>query len=535
MIQAKLDTLLFNEESLKWIQAMLDLKPVHEEKARIFLKSILKMLQDENALNSPDLINDIGEGIQEVQEPLSVAQHMLRDVPGIPEGTPADGDCAPLNAYYARIARYFVFCVDAGLLGSEFTVFDLTDAYLVTEQSRRKMTDMLNWMLHIRPKDYTKPFRFYTLEQLLRDPNFSDYIFNDRMMQSLIELNYVSRQFANRGDPQGERFSLEYAKFLGLLLRSETSSMSLKAAICRHIMAADQEYVQPSLLAPELIGVMRASSVYLTTYATVTLVNMSGGQQLVKNMLMQMDIAPLLVEQLMCKDEDLITYTLVLLTNLTKSVHHRELMLLNGLVETSTDLLTTSYSNPFKTKVLAELASVIGQLCNDEDVRDRMTGEGAPNVDCLLYVFDTAAPGTKLKSKVMFALKQLCVNNIELKDKVGSHALPVMIADFKQVLTDYEPVEPENSDDDEVIPKIPPTTLDFCTNGIMLILLLSISKNNCILMHELMMDEVMAKMMSSQLGQLDSTRDRLLQLQVRLTATAADLAADAAEQPAKKK
>merc|ERR1712050_659712 len=57
MVQAKLDALLFNEDSTKWIDNMLGLKPSCELQGRKFLKSVLKMLQDENALNMPDLLN----------------------------------------------------------------------------------------------------------------------------------------------------------------------------------------------------------------------------------------------------------------------------------------------------------------------------------------------------------------------------------------------------------------------------------------------------------------------------------------------
>merc|ERR1712185_88824 len=133
---------------------------------------------------------------------------------------------------------------------------------------------------------------------------------------------------------------------------------------------------------------------------------------------MSLGVVPLLGEHLQSKDDDLTKYTLILMTNLTKSVHHRAAMINDGMIPILTELLTSSYSNQFKRDILTELASVIGQLCNDDDTRTTVCDNPA-TLDCFLFVFDVAPEASKLKSKVMFALKQLCVNSTPNKQRVG--------------------------------------------------------------------------------------------------------------------
>lgn len=527
MICAKADALLFDEDALRWLESLFDLKPKHQNEARRFMKSILKVLQDENALGSPDLIQDIDppNALAMMQDPMLVVKNnMLKNVPGIPEEEMSD-DNPVLNAWHARVSRYFAYCVDGGILGPAFTMNDLTSPFLITEGSQKKVREIITFLLHIRLKDMTKKYTLTNVDQLLHAPDFQAYSFNDRMMQSLLELGWIA-QCLNKEDVGGKNtvaipMTLEYTKFLGELLRGGTASASLKASICRQIISANQKQLFFSVLIPALMEIMNLASIYLKTYATVTLVNMTGGQERAKNMLMSMDVVPLLGEHLQSKDDDLIRYTLVLLANLTKSVHHRDVMKENGIVEILIDLLTGSYSNVFKRDILTELASVIGQLCNDEETRAGMC-ESKGVITCILYVFDKAPEGTKLKSKCMFALKQLCVNSEKNKERVGEQVTRSVVAELQ--LAESKTAEGRAHD----------VNLDCATNAILLLLLLAICTNNCKIMinksqepNGINIKDLIPKLLSNtKLGQMDSTRDRLNQLYSRVDEVTDQLAED---------
>lgn len=138
----------------------------------------------------------------------------------------------------------------------------------------------------------------------------------------------------------------------------------------------------------------------------------------------------LAIRQLKLKDDDLTLYTLYLLVNLTKTPHHRSIVVREGGVPLLVDILTSSYQNLRKQRIITEVASVIGQLCNDADTRAAIS-DYYPVVLCLLWVYDGAQPNTKLKAKVLFALRQLCMLGTN-KIKVGQHVIPRVIEEISQ-------------------------------------------------------------------------------------------------------
>merc|ERR1712137_1124496 len=79
--------------------------------------------------------------------------------------------------------------------------------------------------------------------------------------------------------------------------------------------------------------------------------------------------------------------------------------------------------NLTKHVVLAELASVIGQLCNDDDMEKEMCKKEHNTIQRLLDIFHNATPGSRVRSKVMFALKQMCARPRSGQDEVDRKEL----------------------------------------------------------------------------------------------------------------
>lgn len=243
---------------------------------------------------------------------------------------------------------------------------------------------------------------------------FHDYTFNDRVMQQLLELGWISKSLAADGGKEvaGSRvpMTMEYATFLAQLLMSPTSSTNLKVSICKQIMhAQNQSQAYFVVLLPSVMDILNHRSLFLQTYATVTLVNLSGGQEAVKNAIMkQPGIEDLVLNALRSQDDDLTHYSLVLLTNLTKSMHHRHNLQAFGLLQNVLDVFSGSVCIPTKHKILAEVASVTGQLCNDEgSLKEVLKDLNTVNRFLDLLEADEA-PGSKLRSKTMFAVRQIC-------------------------------------------------------------------------------------------------------------------------------
>merc|ERR1712224_1069363 len=122
---------------------------------------------------------------------------------------------------------------------------------------------------------------------------------------------------------------------------------------------------------PAVMLLLREAGYYLKTYATVTLINLSHGNEAVKNAIMENDIVAVLKEHMDSNEKDLVYYTLVLITALSKSDHHRmRLHKPHSIVFCVIELLPSRNSDMeeglFPT--FAETASVIGQLCNSDEI-----------------------------------------------------------------------------------------------------------------------------------------------------------------------
>mmetsp|Transcript_128701 Transcript_128701/g.223189 ORF Transcript_128701/g.223189 Transcript_128701/m.223189 type:complete len:874 (+) Transcript_128701:153-2774(+) len=532
VIQEKLDALLFSEEGMRWVENMLGLRPKWEVNARSFIRSILKILQDMNALNKPDLINDIDAG----SDQLSISHDPMSEVGKlrfVAENNFADDET--LNAWEMRVSKYFAYCLDGGLLGCDFTLSDICADITFTHLSEQRMKQVIHFLLHIRPTDMAQKYKRegMTVPELLYvpTPNFGDYTFNDRVMHSLIELRWIERCFPQLQEEDGDtRMSTEYARFLARMLMSKVSSTSLKVSVCRQIIAGYQKHPDYDSLIPALIHCMGHGNLHLTTYAIVTVINMSEGRDLVKDMMIQRGVAPLCVEQLRSTDDALTQYTLVLLANLAKSNHHREAIIKCGIVEVLNSLLLKCCSKTDKRKVLVELANVIGQLCNDEDVRQSMR---LPEINTVQYLMKTlemsGSPGEnlKLKSKLLFALKQLCITSRKDADGAKGHRQNVgkkVIQLVMEELTKLAAVSEKT---------INQLHVDFVFSAVMFLRTLAVDLANCNLMKDSKSMEtsknitiLMDQLVRSTFWKVPDIRDRFIQLEKRVTDAKLEYALD---------
>lgn len=525
MIQAKLDALLYDEEAYGWIKSRLKLEPAGEGNlsvyAWVFLRGVLKILRDDNALKAPPLweevrvrVNMLIERKSELDlDPMELASKgFLAKCLGwshLPDTSP--DVVKSLNAWQSRVAGYLSFAIDGGMLGSKFTLHDIVSTLgkdMLTQEAERKLSLLVAFLLHLRDKDFRKPFtKMSIINQLISfnmlggqsdvdvDGSTQNCTFNDRNMQVLLELEYLKRTLSPSNP---DKISVEYAELLKNLMLSDSSSVNLKASICRQIISMKDSDEQGTILIPGLISLMTSGGLFLATYSTAAVVNLSQSKDNVKNFLMRSQIAEICIAQLKSKDDDLILYTLMLLVHLTKMVHHRQRLMSVNIVAVLMDILTASYDVvKYKRRILTELAAVIGQMCNDEETRKLMC-DNYPVIELLIHDFDQTLPqpACKLMSKILFAFKQLCANSQENKDTVG----PRVIKQVVKALS--HPTNLENQ--------------DWATNAITLLVLMSISRSNCQLIQD-DWPEAYRALHASPLGSMDVTRDRIEQIRAAVS------------------
>mmetsp|Transcript_41194 Transcript_41194/g.93127 ORF Transcript_41194/g.93127 Transcript_41194/m.93127 type:complete len:845 (-) Transcript_41194:32-2566(-) len=431
MVQAKLDALLFDEEGYRWLSDKFGMMPTHFEKAKVFVKAILKMLESENALKHPELLQELAQ-VSEESDALEAARRLIDDEKAkrCMQGPRMQ---ALHSAWTFRVARYLFYLVDGGF-DSRLTANDLVDNVgIVAPELDKKLREILDFLLHIRSKDLNKRFtkegeppRSFMAHA--RDPLFSTCVFNERVMQILIETGYLQAQFSRGQEHQ-------YTDLLGVMLRSQRG-ISLKASICRQILAATGKHAEEGALhtlALPLCEVVQTGSRFLGTYATAALVNLTALRASgdgVKNRLVSLGVLPVCVAHLRKNDDDLVYYSLLLLVNLTKAVHHRHVVREHDIIDTLVRLLTVPDLGVTRSKIMTQLPAVLGQLCNEDDTREEIASQDGV-IERLCDIYAQAPGGSELKCNVMFCLRQLCTGSRAIREEVGDRVLPIAVEELK--------------------------------------------------------------------------------------------------------
>lgn len=476
IIIAKLDALRFDDEGIEWIASHIKLKTKWRRMAKKFLRAILTLYIDDG---NPQVDKSILTGPEDEEDPHPVINaeaneewaelndgldieliiEQMRNSVHKEDATEAEvstlankfqGDRDDFdqvkNRWLQRVARYFAWAVDGGLLGNKFTLDIMIENLAgLAENPQKKAMQAIEFMCHLRDPDMSKAFFPAGLVQQLKDPTQTSFVFNERVMYSILSTDYLKKQF-------GRKSESEYFACLGRLVE-QGKSINLRAYVCRIYMeqkpGADTWTVDATqVVIPPLMRLLRNEGLFLATYATAALVNISSENHHAKTTLMVNAIARVVVLKLKTKDDDLMCYLLMLLVNVTKEPHTRNICADNGLLPILYDILTSSYhqcgghstvdavsaavpSSPQKQKILAQTAIIIGQFCNDVNFREQFK-EMFPHTDlCLIYIFVNSSPGGALSCKAMFALKQLCAEANGKKQIIGGHVIRKLMDDIE--------------------------------------------------------------------------------------------------------
>lgn len=445
IVQARLDTLQFNEDGYRWCEGYLKLSPVHKKNSAIkFVKSIIMQILENDLWPAEEdtrtgIMNlPIFAHVPRLRDPLEIHKEMLSDAEKLLGSENDSAKEARRASWVARIARYLAYCVDGGLLGDRFTMRTMLEymgkGAVELDKCFRNIVDFL---VHIRVVNSANDRQSnLLLSQLIGQAagNFEKYEFNEQVMRLLLTDDYIKKEWMRKNTGGGDA-AQGYNKFLAGLLTSDVVSVGLRTLICRQILeiANNAPPGQPdeglhAVMVPALVEAMSSGNLSLMACATAALVNLSTGNPETKRLLVERGVIKVAMQQLKRKDDDLTLYTLYLLVNLTKTPGHRQTVLKAGGLALLVDILTSSYTMANKQRILTEVASVIGQLCNDPEART-LSCEHFQVVPPFLWMFEKAPPNTKFKAKLMFALRQMCILP-QNKIKVGEHVIATVIEDI---------------------------------------------------------------------------------------------------------
>eukprot|EP00405_Crypthecodinium_cohnii_P034579 CAMPEP_0206531276 /NCGR_PEP_ID=MMETSP0325_2-20121206/3667_1 /ASSEMBLY_ACC=CAM_ASM_000347 /TAXON_ID=2866 /ORGANISM="Crypthecodinium cohnii, Strain Seligo" /LENGTH=864 /DNA_ID=CAMNT_0054027485 /DNA_START=293 /DNA_END=2884 /DNA_ORIENTATION=- len=496
LIQCKLDTLRFDEDGIEWIANYQRLHSHWRYEAIAFVRSIINIFVQSKVINNEELLTtDKYVALKPIRQAW-LNQDLIHDWNAFFESckkrgmqllnSSVDEDDFETkyrrqrvaNRLLERLARYFAWAVDGGFLGPIFNLELLLEKMpqLDTDEDKQ-ITTALMFMLHLRDKQK----EWYEDKYKLKEGGNDNCVFNDRVMQWIIHGEYLRKLFGRKSEG-------DYFRCLAQVLKT-SGGPTLKAYICRIFMAtasSGRTEGDGSLsVVPVLLQLARSGGVYLATFASAALVNMTHDNQIVKMQLMNQGLAQVVAQNIKSKDDDLICYTLTLMVNLTKEAHHRYIMAQAGLLPLLYDLLTSSYHqcrhaqgmssnmsselshSAIKEKILANLSSVIGHFCKDEEYGNHLILSFPHTVKCLCYIATHAIYGTPLMCKVLYALKQLCSAHSAEREEIGAIVVKPLLQD-----------QLHNA---EVLQKC---KSEFLTHAINLLQMLSSLKENCLRMDD---------------------------------------------------
>eukprot|EP00930_Biecheleria_cincta_P033355 TRINITY_DN23104_c0_g1_i1.p1 TRINITY_DN23104_c0_g1~~TRINITY_DN23104_c0_g1_i1.p1 ORF type:complete len:983 (-),score=191.75 TRINITY_DN23104_c0_g1_i1:192-3140(-) len=544
LAQAKLDALQFDEDGYEWILGNLGLLPnegnVRVEKfAKVFVKGVVKLLYDEHVMCSKqplvkaeELVDAACEKLFERDiEPMTVVLKFLAHPgEGLPKnagdsgrdnGTEVGPDAisgtdaaAHLHAWQFRVAIYLGARLDGALLGAMLTLADVIAGVhhgAVSLEARQVLSNILCFLLHARPSDLRLPWqpRAMTVQldslgllvERKRDEKVQ-CMFNNRVMQALLETGHLRNEL--RDDPLGKvtEMSMAYVHLLSNLMHCDFASVNLKAAICR-MLVTDKDIGargQARVLCDGCMALFRGGSVFLATYACAALVNLAQSHDPVKGHLISTGVVDACIHALKSKDGDLMLYTLMLLVHLTKRSHNRTVLQQLGCDKLVHELFLHSYKHvPRLRRLLSELLSVIGQFCNQKDIRKYFIDDKLDFLSKVLELVDSALkmdrvsggdlPETSMKvlAKAYFCLKQLAGNSTNMKEVIVSRVVGPLVQDLKS------PANCQNQ--------------DYASNAITLLCALAPSANKKL--HDAGWPEAYRTLISSSLSSIDVMRERI--------------------------
>jgi hypothetical protein len=336
----------------------------------------------------------------------------------------------------------------------------------MSAESDRLIRSVIHYLLHTSHVQDWGASKVPLWQILSKPEQILNYSFNENVLSILISDAFIVREIKQKVPAAGSAShdsEVAYAMILAAILQNRNAGLPLRTLVCRHMIESislqgDSEIVANKVDAviPPVLSVLDTRNLNLRICATATLVNFSCNCLDVKVAIFKLGGVEMLLHNLKGKDDELQLHTLKVLVNLTKLKDHRAVVVERGLLPLLVDILTSSYRDlAYNKKILIELFCVIGQLCNDERSRFQFVDD-FPVVDCLLWIFDASDPYTNLRSKLLFALRQICgqlcrlgPNSFDLaplglildqqtKLKVGSHIIRAAMAELGMAKPQFE-------------------------------------------------------------------------------------------------
>ena len=329
ILKRRCDALIMDEETADFYRVQLNIKPECIEFAQNFIHSILSILAHDNrAAEFNSLLKEVEKNLAEklVKRKLNDIIQDFYNMSCAEKGSPGK------IKWQEKVCRYLGYALDGGLYQSRLTLEDVIKC--AKEGSLKEISDLtalkrcLKQLLHIRKtgsdcadnEDLYEPISNLVKECNKDKFSIKKWIFNEKVMISLIETSYLQRELDISGDLTA------YPSLLIILLQSPYSSLDLKSAICRVTINIEEvsEMLAFKQLLPHFLCIYKERCYKLATQAAISLINLTSNNR--ENKQAVFKERQIIKNRLTTKDQKLLSYSIFILINLATETSRRKVI-----------------------------------------------------------------------------------------------------------------------------------------------------------------------------------------------------------------
>lgn len=241
--------------------------------------------------------------------------------------------------------------------------------------------------------------------------------FNERVMIGLIETGYLQRELEISGDVS------IFPDLLIYFLQSPWSSQELKCVVCRVAVGIDEtEYNILKPLIPYYIETFATKNYSIASQAAVSLINLTYKNRENKQTLFNQ--LPNIIKRLDTIDQKLLSYTLLLLTNLASEASRRKTIaskvkdsLLKIIIGKGVD------ANFYSSEVISRAFNTLIIISKDHSTLDYFAQNESLRNECVKYI---DYPG-EILPKLTWLLEIMAEKSNSVKVKIGKLYIPIII------------------------------------------------------------------------------------------------------------
>ncbi|CXJ24814.1 conserved Plasmodium protein, unknown function [Plasmodium berghei] len=438
LIQAQLNSLIYNAEIYHHIETKIKIKPVYFDYIKMFLKYMLVTLKEGDVYISSDIMDFLEEEIKIERDFSYLLNLILSQVPGINLIDTHISEKKKINRIFHRLSDYIIYCLDTGFISHKYNITDFINGALKINSERREDVNyILNFFLHLRETDYGKEYEKECLKMLEieKDGDMKinkllssrKYTVNDFFLFYLHQSGYINKYYKYKSDN-------DYKKIVSYILKYGVD-LKIKKSICKNLLIFSNDYknkYNPLVNSIVTFLYQHSDRQDFCLFILSTLINITNNNDEIKNQLIKLNISKVANFFILSKDYEIVHKIILLYINLSKEEYMCDDMISNGLFINFLDILFDLYYINLKIKkeICINILCIIGQVLNFKKYGVFLLNNYIGLIEVAIYIYQTTDFFFFNKIKIIYFFKQIAKYNYIIKSQICNYIIPLVIKEI---------------------------------------------------------------------------------------------------------